>query len=197
MMGRWPHRCAALLVSVCLVACAGVGVPYTSDPYEKLKWAGGLVHQGARPLPAEGLIREALRSFEARGDELGLAAAYRVYGGFFSSPTIAKPFWREYYGRHRFLDTTATYDGRYLKSIEYYEKAAMIYERHSRSDWLTYVYLNTGLAYTQIGDTRSACRAFQLSEAKYRATTTFSTEINIAADFPKLLASSSESANCR
>lgn len=170
-----------IIASVWLAGCAAAFVPDTSDPHEKLKWAGGLVHMGSRPLPAEWLIQEAITIFAERGDEVGLAAAYRVYGSFFASPAIEQ--WRRWYSAHGFRDKTATVDNRYTKSIEYFQRAVDIYTRYHRTDWLTYVYLNMGRTYEAMGERDPACHAFEKSAENHAATAHFDPEINVAANY--------------
>jgi tetratricopeptide (TPR) repeat protein len=187
LRGADVQRYGAIVVVLWLAGCAAAFVPATSDPQEKLNWAGGLVHMGSRPLLAERLIQEAITIYKQRNDEVGLAGAYRVYASFFASPAIEK--WRKWYAKHGFLDKTATVDDRYAKSIEYFQKAAAIYTRHNRTDWLTYVNLNMGLTYEQMGDRDSACRAFEISEENYRATARFDPEIKVVTDYHEVLAS--------
>jgi tetratricopeptide (TPR) repeat protein len=187
LRGADVQRYGAIVVVLWLAGCAAAFVPATSDPQEKLNWAGGLVHMGSRPLAAERLIQEAITIYKQRDDEVGLAGAYRVYASFFTSPAIEQ--WRKWYAKHRFLDKTATVDDRYAKSIEYFQKAAAIYTQHNRTDWLTYVNLNMGLTYEQMGDRDAACRAFERSEENYRATARFDPEIKVVTDYHEVLAS--------
>lgn len=181
------QRCGGIVALLWLAGCAAAFVPATSDPQEKLNWAGGLVHIASRPLPAERLIREAISIYKQQNDEVGLAGAYTVYASYFASTAIEQH--RKWYAEHGFQDETATVDNRYAKSIEYFQKAAAIYTRHKRTDWLTYVNLNMGLTYEQMGDRDSACRAFKRSEGNYRTTDRFGPEIKVAADYHDLLES--------
>ncbi len=185
---------SALCAVLCLAGCAAAGVPHTNDPYEKLNWAGGLVHVGSRPVPAEALISEAIAIFEQRNDELGLAAGYRAYASFFASPAIEGR--RQWYAQYGFRDKAATLENRFSKSIEYFQKAEAIYTRHNRSDWLTYVNLNMGLTYQVMGDLNSACRAFERSEANHRATAHFGPDVNVTVDYAQVLTSHKRSARC-
>jgi hypothetical protein len=122
-----------LCLGLCILSgCLAVGVPYTSDPNQKLADASWLIHK-SRPLPAERLIFEALETFKANGDKRGMAEAYRLYG------TLLREFvykWRDYY------DKTVTLDNRYAKSIEYFEKVKDIYAENKANANLTNIYLN-------------------------------------------------------
>jgi tetratricopeptide (TPR) repeat protein len=158
-------RLAILLPACALLAgCAGFGVVSTSDPAQKLRDAVGLWEGQDRPLIAERLIREAIEIYQSNNDPLGLANAYRIYGFFFSSKSIDGK-WNVYYRKSGFLDRSATFDTRFIKSIEYFEKARALYAANSRFDALTNVDLNLGFTYAQIGDTQKACESFDRSLA--------------------------------
>ena len=142
-----------------LTACAGVGVFEQSDPRIKLSDASYLFDHENRPLIAERLIREAITIFEEKNDQLGLGEAYLNYGFFFRSPSIEK--WQTVYKRDGFLDKTASYDLRYEKSIEYFEKARAIFTENKRFDSLTNVNHNLGFTYELVGNRQAACLAYE------------------------------------
>jgi tetratricopeptide (TPR) repeat protein len=145
-----------------LTGCAGFGVVATSDPAAKLRDAGDLFDRQDRPLIAERLIREAINTYQSNNDQLGLAEAYRTYGFFFRSPSIEGK-WNKYYRENGFLDKSATFDTRYAKSIEYFEKARTIFAANKRFDALTNVDLNVGFTYVAMGNRAAACQAFDKS----------------------------------
>jgi len=142
--------------------CAAIGVPATTDPARKLRDATALFDRQDRPLPAERLIREALELYQKNGDQLGVAEAYRTYGFFFRSSSV-KGKWNKFYRNNGFLDRSATFDTRYIKSIEYFELARAIYSAHQQFDALTNVDLNMGFTYELMGDPNAACQAFDRS----------------------------------
>jgi len=114
-----------LLFSIILIwlsGCAAMGVPYTSDPIEKLKWACGLFDYAERPLPAESLIREAIEICQKTNDSECLAQAYLTYGLFFRSLSLTG-IYKNHYKKNGFWEKTATYETRFAKSDEYFEKA--------------------------------------------------------------------------
>lgn len=152
---------------VALAGCAGVGVVATSDPNAKLADAGSLFDEQDRPLIAERLIREAIEICESKSDQLCLAEGYRTYGFFFRSPSIYGK-WAKHYQEDGFLDKSATFDNRYSKSIEYFEKARQIFTRLEHFDMLTNVNLNMGFTYELMGDPKLACQAFEASSASNR-----------------------------
>ena len=151
---------------VVLGGCAGVGVVATSDPAAKLHDAGYLFDQADRPLIAERLIREAIEIYEKNNDQLGLAEAYREYGFFFRSRSIEGK-WNKFYRENGFLDKSATFDTRYAKSIEYFEKARIIFTENNRFDALTNVNMNMGFTYVAMGNREAACQAFDRALESY------------------------------
>jgi tetratricopeptide (TPR) repeat protein len=145
---------------VVLAGCAGVGVVATSDPAAKLHDAGYLYDRADRPLIAERLIREAIEIYEKNNDQLGLAEAYLEYGFFFRSRSIEGK-WNTFYRENGFLDKSASFDTRYAKSIEYFERARAIFSEYKRFDVLTNVNHNMGFTYELMGNSKAACAAFE------------------------------------
>lgn len=154
----------AACFSVALAGCAGIGVVATSDPMAKLADARSLFDEQDRPLLAERLIREAIAICESKPDPLCLARGHREYGFFFRSASIDGK-WAKYYQLNGFLEPSATFDGRYQKSIEYFEKAREAFSRLERFDMLTNVNLNMGFTYELMGAPKLACSAFDASLA--------------------------------
>lgn len=109
------------IILIWLSGCAAVGVPYKSDPIEKLKWACFLFDCDDRALPAEGLIREAIEICQETKDTECLAQAYLTYGLFFRSLSVTG--YKKFYIKWGFNDKTATYETRLAKSDEYFERA--------------------------------------------------------------------------
>jgi len=133
--------------------CAAFGVPATSDSAGKLRDATALFDRQDRPLPAERLIREALEVYQRNGDQLGVAEAYRTYGFFFRARSVGGK-WSKFYRDNGFLDRSATFDTRYMKSIEYFEMARAIFSAHQRFDALTNVDLNMGFTFELMGNAK-------------------------------------------
>ena len=149
-------------ITMFVAGCAGVGSTGGSDPAAKLRDAGNLLDRQGRPMAAENLIQEAVAAYQATGDRLGLANAYRTYGFFFRSSAIEGQ-WSEHYRNAGFLDRGAQFDSRYARSIEYFEKARAIFADFNRYDALTTVNLNIGFTYEVMGYRAAACEAFDLS----------------------------------
>lgn len=156
------HALLLCALSAILAGCAGVGIVGVSDPAAKLRDAGDLLNRQDRPLIAEGLIRDAIESYQKNNDQLGLADAYRTYGFFFRSPAIEGK-WSKYYRENGFLDKAASFDARYGKSIEYFDKARTIFAEYKRFDALTNLNLNIGFTYEVMGYGAAACEAFDRS----------------------------------
>jgi tetratricopeptide (TPR) repeat protein len=161
-----------------LSGCSGFLVFASSDPSVKLSDAGYLFDEYGRPLIAERLIREAIDIYQEQNDEVGLAEAYRVYGFFFRSRSIEK--WNEFYRKHGFLDKAASFDGRYQKSIEYFEKSHSLFHKYAKYDALTNVNLNMGRTYMLMNNRDKACTAYEESLENNRQNLTLNPEAKIA-----------------
>jgi tetratricopeptide (TPR) repeat protein len=162
------YRAGALSACVAaLIGCAAVGVPATADPAAKLDDAANLMDQQDRPVPAERLIREAIEIYRANDDQLGLARAYSTYGFFFRSRAVEGK-WSSALRKHGFQDTSATYDTRYAKSIEYFNRARTIYSEREQFDALTNIDLNLGFTYVLMADLPAACSAFGASALAFQ-----------------------------
>lgn len=158
-----PKLKTLILFVLCtiLVGCAAMGVLESSDPKIKIRDAYGLFDHQQRPLPAENLIQQAVAIYQSNHDDLGLAEAYRAYGFFFRSAAIEK--WHKTYKASGFLESGATYENRYDKSIEYFEKAAAIFEKHQEFHKLTNIYLNMGFTYEFANQPEKACAQYKKS----------------------------------
>jgi tetratricopeptide (TPR) repeat protein len=165
----WAGMKAAVLgLALLLSGCTAMGVPETDDPAEKLRQANSLYDQQGRPFPAEKLIQEAIEIYQARGDDLGLAEAYRQYGFFFRSETVGNN--AALYASQGFLDPTATVENRYQKSAEYFGRAGQLFEAAGQFDSLSNTQLNEGFTYHFMNQTKLACAAFDRSlESQRRA----------------------------
>lgn len=156
--------CAAVCVSI-LSGCAGVEVQPTTDPAEKLRIAQALYTQERRPVPAENQIQEAIEIYTQQHDNVGLAEAYRQYGLFFRSDAVKKS--EQYFRNNGFIEPSVSYDTRYSKSIEYFEKARDLYTEQKKYDALTNLYLNMGLTYELMQNPQAACPVFDQMISSY------------------------------
>ncbi len=150
------------LISICLWGCAGIGTKASSDTSaDKLRNAEDLYERQNRPLIAERQIYAVLDAVRHNNDQLGMAEAYRAYAFFLRSDTLAK--WRQHYRQEGFLDPVVSFETRYEKSIDYLEKARVIFQQHRRYDALTIVNLNIGFTFEVLGNLDAACHAFNRS----------------------------------
>jgi tetratricopeptide (TPR) repeat protein len=149
-----------ILAIIILGGCAAVGVPSTSDPIEKLKWADELYSRG-RPFPAEKLINEAIIICKENNNSECLGKAYLSYGFFLRSSSIKEN--QSTYKKYGFLNKDITFDNRLVKSKEYFEKAITEYLKTKRYDYLTNAYLNLGFAYYFLGEHKSECEPYRIS----------------------------------
>ncbi len=161
-MPTLPQFSLAVATTLVLGGCAAVGVVATDDPRAKLADAVALFDHQDRPIPAERLIHEAISICSRSADRPCLADAFRAYGFFFRSPALTGK-WSKTFQESGFLDKTATYASRYMKSVEYFEKAAEIYRDLGRHGALTNVLLNKGFSQVLASDTKAACISFDLS----------------------------------
>jgi len=141
--------------------CAAMLVPETNDPAQKLRDAYMLFDKQKRPLPAERLIRESIDIYKKSNDELGLAEAYKAYGYFFRSGAVEK--YHKHYNAKGFIETSASYNTRHDKSIEYFDKAKEIYLKNSKYGDVTNIYLNMGFTYEFANNNEKACESYKKS----------------------------------
>ena len=157
------NKAALVLLFFTLNGCSAALVSYSSNPYQLLNNASTLLEQ-ERPTPAERLITQALEICEKKQDPLCVAESYRRYGNFFMSAALNGQ-WKGHYIKNGFRDINASYDKRYIKAIEYFDKALPIFLHYKKYDSVTNVKLNTGFAYQANGETTQACSAFDASLA--------------------------------
>ncbi|MGY4532117.1 tetratricopeptide (TPR) repeat protein [Pseudomonas sp. TE3786] len=152
-----------LLSPLLLTGCAAALVPYSSDPYQMLANASTLLEQD-RPTPAERLITQALNACAQKQEPICTAEAYRMYGRFFMSAALSGQ-WKAHYLQHGFRDASATYEGRYTKALEYFDKAYPIFLENRKYDGITNIKLNAGFIYVGSGDKEKGCANFDQSLA--------------------------------
>ena len=150
--------CALLL----LTGCTGVGVVEAPDPYEKLNDAERLFRQYDRPIPAEGLIFQAIEIFKMRDDLQGLGDAYRDYGDLLVSSAVKNL--ESSYRNSGFKDKSVTFENRFYKSNEYFAKALAYYQAEEKRvlenqqyEVLTLLYLNMARTSVKINDQKMSC----------------------------------------
>ncbi len=160
-----------LLSALFLSSCVYVSLPESSDPAARLEEARRYTAQG-QPFPAERLIMEAMRTYEAENNPEGLGNACRDFGIFLRSGAVAQ---RE--GAYRetgFLDSSVTWDNRNEKSnafldkaIAQYNEAASRYQRQGRYDLLSTLYYTQAAVYLLQNNPAQACTAYDQSRAAW------------------------------
>jgi tetratricopeptide (TPR) repeat protein len=144
-----------------LTGCAAFGVPYTSDPGKKLSYAYMLMDDQCRPLAAERLIGEALDSYRANGDEIGMAEAYHTFGNLYKFNCYHTK-WEKY-----LLETMGSHEKAYERSRENFQKAADLYEKHKDLMGASRSYFGIGNVYGIQEDQQRACALYDKSLALY------------------------------
>jgi len=107
---------ALIIIMPAMAGCAAVGVPHTTNPDKKLRYAEFLFNNEDRPLPAQSLIYEAIEKYKSNGDNVGLANAYSTYAFFLQSPSVGR------WSKMSFEDSSITHENRFQKSAEYWKK---------------------------------------------------------------------------
>ncbi|MFS1526319.1 hypothetical protein ACL7TT_19850 [Microbulbifer sp. 2304DJ12-6] len=98
-------KCIVLvIISAYILGCAAAGVPYTSDPTEKLQNAYYLMNNEGRALPAEKLGLEALSDFKKVNNTYGEAEAEHFLGTFYKSQVYRS--YSDFYIKHGEYDPT-------------------------------------------------------------------------------------------
>ncbi|MDQ5987496.1 MAG: hypothetical protein CSYNP_03241 [Syntrophus sp. SKADARSKE-3] len=157
-----------VLLITLLAGCAAFGVPYTSDPEEKINYAKQLLEIN-RPVPADRLLTDAVEIYTRENNKQGLAQTYLVYAFFLTSKPLEDDLWRSAYEKRGFLDKTP-YSKRYEAAIEYTEKAAHLYESDGDYDGALSAYMSMGHTYKQVVKNNSkACDAYKKALLAYKA----------------------------
>ena len=154
------------LFALSLVGCAATGVPYSSDPQQKLADARMLFLQHDRPLPAGPMILQAIEILETQDQPLQLAEAYRTYGLFLNSAAVER--YRSTYQNIGFNHASISFEQRHQGAIEYYSKAAEILQQQDQLDYLSNTYLNIGISYSHQQQVDKACAMYVKSLATHR-----------------------------
>jgi hypothetical protein len=147
----------ALVVSF-IVGCAAVGVPATSDPFEKVNQAWQLMYEG-RPFPSERLALNALSEFEKESNFLGIAKANSFLGIFYSSSAYRS-------GKDLYIKQ-GTYDSGISKSLSHLEAAKEAWIEINDLWGASTMQLAMGDSYISQGNKSKACAMYKESLNTY------------------------------
>ncbi len=172
---------STLLFSLLLTSCVYISLPETSDPEAKLQNAQNYIAEG-QPLPAERLILESIRIYEAENNSEGLGNAYRDFGILLQSNAITQR--EQTYRQAGFLDSSITYENRFEKANEYlskaisaYDNAANNYKNQGRFDLLSSLYYQQANIYLLQNNQSMACSLYDQSRNAYAESAVRNTSI--------------------
>lgn len=140
------------LILTLLASCAGVGMVYSSDPYQKLENATVLYKQQNRPLAANRLIKEVIDTCEQSKDQKCLANAWVTYGYLLRSESAAQ--WENEHGKGAFPAD------RYDQSAAYFGKAATTLIELQAYGNAANAYLDQAISYEMAKRTTEACTSY-------------------------------------
>ena len=146
------HLISSSLIFTFLTGCAGVGIMYSSDPYQKLNNATVLYKQENRPLAANRLIKEVIDTCEQSKDQKCLANAWVTYGYLLRSESAAQ--WENEYGKGAFPAD------RYDQSATYFGKAATTLIELKAYGNAANAYLDQAASYELANRTTEACASY-------------------------------------
>ena len=154
------RRLLAILLTIILSGCAGVGLMPTSDPNIKIQQAYRMIDED-RALIAEDLIRQAMALYHESGNTEGMAEAYFTYGNLYKHPT--------YHNNSAAFEKFGTYDGTYKKSIENYKEAIKQFESAGSEIGVVKSLTSIGEAYNLKNDKITSCLYYEKALARYHA----------------------------
>lgn len=194
--GSWRKPCWSLLglfaIGV-LTGCLAAGVPYTSDPRQKLSYAYQLMNLN-RPLPAEKLINEALETFQKQGNEIWIAECYFTFGNLYKHSSYHN--WKNYYS------SRGEYDGTYSRSKDYFQNATDLYLKNNDLVGASKATFGIGIVHGLQGNPISECHFFDESarlfaEAKAKdAAAMVRVLVPGIKDFPEMVAAFKRDRGC-
>ncbi len=148
---------------ILFAACSHKSLVDHSNAYQKLRDALYLYKYKNRPLLAEKLIFQAMQKFQAHDNQRGLCIAYRDYAFYLQSKSLTLNLHK--IKKHGFRDQEVTFENRFVKALEYFERSIEILKSLQHSyDLLTNLYLSKGFAlHYHHNDKTQACQALHES----------------------------------
>jgi tetratricopeptide (TPR) repeat protein len=145
-------RLLVVVTLATLVGCTAIGIPVTSDPTQKLRYAYQLMDR-KRFIPAEALIQESLDIYRQQGNELGMAEAYHTFGNLYKNGDYIDRYVRS---TTRFGTETEAY----ARSIDNFTRAKVLFEKHDDYASVTRCLVGIGNGYSLLGDKPRACQSY-------------------------------------
>lgn len=156
---RYPSLSLYLIVGF-LGGCAGVGIVDTNDPYQKLENATVLYGKQGRPIAANRLMIEVIKTCEENNDRPCLARAWASYGGLLKSESAKA--WEMEHGKGAFPAD------RYDQAAEYLGKAAIAFIELKDHGRATNAYHDQARAFELAGQKTEACTSWLKTFAEYK-----------------------------
>lgn len=154
-------RMANSLVVLLLLGCSAAGVPYMSDPMDKLASAYELMGTQGRGIAAEKIGLEVLKTLKGSDKAYEIAEAHTFLGLYYKSAVYHEH--KDFYIRQGEYEPTAS------KSISHFKLAARAFEQYGDYWGVSKVYFALGNAYLTDRDNCTGCRYFERALSIYRS----------------------------
>lgn len=158
-----PAIPAIITAALLLAGCSSVGTVASSDPSVKIAQAEDLSLRQGRFLPAKRLLDEALAISQERGDERGIAEAYRGYGLFYRADIPRNSLIPD-----DFAGKTNGVETRYFTAIDYFKRSAALLEKQQVLARLSNVNFLLAQTFHRVGDVANACHSLEDSRTAHR-----------------------------
>jgi tetratricopeptide (TPR) repeat protein len=155
----------AVITIICLALFSGCAARSTNDPAVKLTWAAEEFGWKEDPIAAEELLHGSLQIYRKQMNKLGLAETYRQYGLFLRSHAVTKN--KEHYQQFGFLDESISYNTRYEKALEYFNKSREIFAEKNLAGPLANVYLSMAKTYALMERVPESCENLDKGRKSY------------------------------
>jgi hypothetical protein len=139
------------------------------DAMDKIGSAMSYLDKLGRPVPAEEDLKDAEAICKALNDDECLGRVWQGWGYYFRSEALTRWKGAKAYGPALY-DKSVSYEQRYDRSIQFYDMALQLYEKHGNPHWIAHIEMNKAFAYHAMGRIDDTCRSIQASrdaDAKY------------------------------
>jgi hypothetical protein len=132
------------------------------DAMQKIGSATSYLDKLGRPVPAEEDLRDAEAICKTLHDDACLAQVWRAWGYYFRSDALAQWKGAKVYGPALY-DKSVTFEQRYDRSLEYYDKALALYATLNDTHWIANIEMQKAFAYERSRRIHQACLSLQAS----------------------------------